>query len=98
MAWSICLKRFLEGEGFRVDAAYDHASGLSAARSGEHELIILDVMLTGGTGFELLKALRQQSSVPVLLLPRAAKPSIASWVWRLALTTTWPSPSIRANW
>jgi len=62
------LKRFLEGEGFRVDAAYDHASGLSAALAGEHELIILDVMLPGGTGFELLKSLRQQSSVPVLLL------------------------------
>jgi two-component system response regulator CpxR len=62
------LKRFLEGENFRVDAAYDHATGLSAALSGEHELIILDVMLPGGTGFELLKALRQQSSVPVLLL------------------------------
>ena len=62
------LKRFLEGEGFRVDAAYDHASGLSAALSSEHELVILDVMLPGGSGFELLKALRQQSSVPVLLL------------------------------
>jgi len=62
------LKRFLEGEGFRVDAAYDHASGLTAALSGVHELIILDVMLPGGTGFELLKALRQQSAVPVLLL------------------------------
>jgi two-component system response regulator CpxR len=62
------LKRFLEGEGFRVDAAYDHASGLSAALSSEHELIILDVMLPGGSGFELLKALRQHSSVPVLLL------------------------------
>ena len=48
------LKRFLEGENFRVDAAYDHATGLSAALSGEHELIILDVMLPGGTGFELL--------------------------------------------
>ncbi len=54
------LKRFLEGEGFQVDAAYDHASGLSAALSGEHELIILDVMLPGGSGFELLKALRQR--------------------------------------
>lgn len=62
------LKRFLEGEGFRVDAAYDHATGLSAALSGEHELIILDVMLPGGTGFELLKALRHESPVPVLLL------------------------------
>jgi len=62
------LKRFLEGEGFRVDATYDHASGLAAALSGQHELIILDVMLPGGSGFELLKALRRQSSVPVLLL------------------------------
>ncbi len=62
------LKRFLESEGFQVDAAYDHASGLNAALSGEHELVILDVMLPGGTGFELLKILRQQSSVPVLLL------------------------------
>lgn len=62
------LKRFLEGEGFQVDAAYDHASGLSAALAGTHELIILDVMLPGGSGFELLKSLRRQSSVPVLLL------------------------------
>jgi two-component system response regulator CpxR len=62
------LKRFLEGEGFRVDAAYDHAFGLNAARSSDYELVILDVMLPGGSGFELLKALRQQSSVPVLLL------------------------------
>jgi len=62
------LKRFLEGEGFHVDAAYDHDSGLRSALAAEHELIILDVMLPGGTGFELLKTLRQQSSVPVLLL------------------------------
>ena len=62
------LKRFLEGEGFRVDAAYDHASGLSAALTGDHELVVLDVMLPGGSGFELLKTLRQQSAVPVLLL------------------------------
>ena len=62
------LKRFLEGEGFRVDAAFDHNSGLNAAISGEHELVILDVMLPGGSGFELLKTLRQRSSVPVLLL------------------------------
>jgi two-component system, OmpR family, response regulator CpxR len=62
------LTRFLEGEGFQVDAAYDHDSGLSAALAAEHELIILDVMLPGGTGFELLKELRQKSVVPVLLL------------------------------
>jgi two-component system, OmpR family, response regulator CpxR len=62
------LKRFLEAEGFRVDAAYDHDSGLTAARTQQHELVILDVMLPGGSGFELLKALRHDSAVPVLLL------------------------------
>ena len=62
------LKRFLEAESFRVDAAYDHDSGLAAARSNQHELVILDVMLPGGSGFELLKALRHESAVPVLLL------------------------------
>ncbi|HZD31677.1 MAG TPA: response regulator transcription factor, partial [Candidatus Angelobacter sp.] len=63
------LKRFLEAEGFHVDAAYDHDSGLAAARANQHELVILDVMLPGGSGFELLKALRHESSaVPVLLL------------------------------
>jgi len=62
------LKRFLEAEGFAVDTAYDQPTGLKAALSGEHEIIILDVMLPGGSGFELLKILRQQSAVPVLLL------------------------------
>jgi two-component system response regulator CpxR len=62
------LKRFLEAEGFRVDAAYDHDNGLTQALANHHELIILDVMLPGGSGFELLKALRHQSSTPVLLL------------------------------
>jgi DNA-binding response OmpR family regulator len=62
------LKRFLEAEGFQTDAAYDHDTGLAAAIAGHHELIILDVMLPGGSGFELLKALRHQSAVPVLLL------------------------------
>ena len=62
------LKRFLEAEGFTVDTAYDHGDGLKAALSGDHEIVILDVMLPGGSGFELLKSLRQQSGVPVLLL------------------------------
>src|SRR3569833_2654173 len=58
------LKRFLEAEGFTVDTAYDHADGLKAARSGDHEIIILDVMLPGGSGFELLMSLRQLFKKP----------------------------------
>ena len=62
------LREFLATEGFTVDAAYDYASGLAAALDGEHELVVLDVMLPGGSGLELLKTLRASSQVPLLLL------------------------------
>jgi DNA-binding response OmpR family regulator len=62
------LREFLGAEGFTVDAAYDYASGLAGALEGEHELVVLDVMLPGGSGLELLKTLRASSNVPLLLL------------------------------
>lgn len=62
------VRQYLEMEGFVVAAAHDFASGLNEALSGRHELIILDVMLPGGSGFELLKRIRSDSNLPVLLL------------------------------
>src|SRR5713226_5527081 len=62
------LRQFLALEGFTVDAAYDYDSGLAAALDGEHELVVLDVMLPGGSGLELLKTVRASSKVPVILL------------------------------
>jgi DNA-binding response OmpR family regulator len=62
------LREFLATEGFTVDAAYDYASGLAGALDGEHELVVLDVMLPGGSGLKLVKALRESSKVPLLLL------------------------------
>lgn len=62
------LRRFLQNEGFHVSAVFDHRSGLDAALTGEYDVIILDVMLPGGSGFELLKSLRAHSRVPVILL------------------------------
>jgi len=62
------LQRFLHNEGFLVSAVFDHRSGLDAALSGEYDVVILDVMLPGGSGFELLKSLRVHSRVPVILL------------------------------
>ncbi len=62
------LQRFLQNEGFDVSAVFDHHSGLEAALSGDYDVVILDVMLPGGSGFELLKSLRAQSRVPVILL------------------------------
>lgn len=62
------LRQYLEMEGFMVASAHDSASGLNEALSGRHELLILDVMLPGGSGFELLKRIRSDSNLPVLLL------------------------------
>src|SRR6185312_3070967 len=63
------LKEYLLPEGFSIDTAYDHSSGLAKALKAEDDLIVLDVMLPGGSGFELLKKLRAAGTkVPVILL------------------------------
>lgn len=62
------LVRYLEPEGFRVETAHDGNEGLIRARSGEFRLVILDVMLPGIDGFEVLRNLRRASTVPVLML------------------------------
>jgi DNA-binding response OmpR family regulator len=67
------LREFLELDGFAVDAAYDYDSGLTRALSGEHELVVLDVMLPGGSGLDLLKTVRASSKVPVVLLSAMGK-------------------------
>ena len=62
------LKEFLQREGFTVECVHDGRSGLEAAKQGNYDLIVLDVMLPGLDGFELLKQLRRESRVPVLML------------------------------
>lgn len=62
------LQQFLKREGFQVDCAHEGHAGLERALKNEHELVILDVMLPGLDGFEILRRLRQQSRIPVLML------------------------------
>ena len=62
------LVEFLEPEGFSVETAHEPYQGLRRALSGEHGLLVLDVMLPSMTGFELLRNLRISSQVPVLML------------------------------
>src|SRR5579872_2605473 len=62
------LQEFLHREGFAVDCAHEGNSALEAAQQGGYELIVLDVMLPGLDGFEILKRLRVTSRVPVLML------------------------------
>jgi two-component system, OmpR family, response regulator CpxR len=62
------LQEFLQREGFTVDCAHDGNTGLAHALEGGHDLIILDVMLPGLDGFEILKRVRVSSRVPVIML------------------------------
>src|SRR6476660_4670354 len=63
------LRQGLEAEGFVVEAAEDGVSGLRHALSGAYELVVLDLLLPGIDGLEMLTELRRAGSgVPVLIL------------------------------
>jgi DNA-binding response OmpR family regulator len=62
------LRERLRGEGFALEAVFDGEQGLERALSGEHLLIILDLMLPRMRGLEVLRRLRAESRIPVLVL------------------------------
>jgi DNA-binding response OmpR family regulator len=62
------LTRLLSMDGFDVRAVRDGDSGVRHALQGEHELVILDVMLPGGDGRKVLRRIRLSSQVPVIML------------------------------
>jgi two-component system, OmpR family, response regulator CpxR len=62
------LGEFLRREGFAVDCEHEGNRGLQRAAEPGVDLVVLDVMLPGIDGFEILRRLRQQSKVPVIML------------------------------
>jgi two-component system response regulator CpxR len=62
------LTDYLVSEGFEVESAHDGETGLEAACEGAHDLVVLDVMLPGMNGFEVLRHLRSRSDTPVVML------------------------------
>lgn len=62
------LTRFLSENGFRVTAAGDAADARRKLAAIEYDLIVLDVMMPGETGFELTRSLRETRELPILLL------------------------------
>lgn len=58
----------LRREGYTVDAVPDGSAALAAARSTFPDLVVLDVMLPGMDGLQVCRALRSESTVPILLL------------------------------
>jgi DNA-binding response OmpR family regulator len=62
------LAEYFAAEGFDVESAHDGRRGLERARSAEHALVILDLLLPGLRGLDVLRQLRQDANVPVLIL------------------------------
>ena len=62
------LADYLQPEGFEVEMVNASDLGIDRALSGEHLLIVLDVMLPQMSGFEVLRRIRASSNIPVLML------------------------------
>lgn len=63
------LQRGLSAEGFAVDVAHDGVRALELIRYGDYDAVVLDVMLPGRSGYDVVTALRaEQNWTPVLLL------------------------------
>lgn len=73
----------LEAEGFEVDAAGDGRTGLDRYRAGHHDVVLLDLMLPGMQGIDVLAAIRRESDVPVIVV--SAKEAEADVVSALEL-------------
>jgi two-component system, OmpR family, response regulator CpxR len=62
------MREYFTARGIRIEAVHDGRRGLAEAFNGEYDLILLDVMLPGLDGFEVLRQVRRRSSVPIIML------------------------------
>lgn len=58
----------LRYEGYEVEKAFDGRTGLDKALTGEFDLVLLDIMLPALSGMEVLRRLRKESQLPVIML------------------------------
>lgn len=63
------IEELLRNQGFEAEAVHDGETGLSYARTGVYDLVILDVMMPGKNGYEVARALRSSHlGTPILML------------------------------
>jgi len=62
------VAEYLEPDGYKVEAVHEGHEGVSRALSGEHALVVLDYMLPGLNGFEVLRQIRASSRLPIVML------------------------------
>ena len=62
------IKFNLENEGYTVDSCYDGESAVNMARTGDYDLIVLDLMMPKKDGLEACQEIRTFSTVPIIML------------------------------
>ncbi len=62
------LAEYLQPEGFALDAVHDGESGVARILAGGYAIVVLDVMLPGIGGLEVLRRVRRESQIPVIML------------------------------
>ena len=70
------VEAMLAPEGYEVVLAHSGQEGLEKTRESSPDVILLDIMMPGLNGFEVLRILRQQSNIPVIML--TAKKEVTS--------------------
>ena len=82
------LEYNLAYQGYTVSTAADGPTALKMARQEQPDLIVLDIMLPGMDGFEVCRSLRQEMSMPILMLTARDEEVDKSWASRWARMTT----------
>jgi two-component system, OmpR family, response regulator CpxR len=72
---SLCslITEFLNAQGFTVHAVHSGQAGIARALTGTYDLILLDIMLPIQDGFEVLREVRSQSNIPIIMLTARAE-------------------------
>ena len=89
---------YLEIEGFQAQVISDGGAAEEAALTGAYDLILLDLMLPGRSGYEVCRRIRDQVDVPILMSPPAPSRWTKSGGWAWGRTTTSENPSTRRSW
>ena len=91
------LAESLEREGFTTEIARTATDAIELGRRTKPDLVLLDLMLPDGSGFDVCRELRAESAVPIIILSARARRPIASSVSSWARTTTSSSRSAPAR-
>ena len=87
------IKFNLENEGYQVEVGYDGEEAVEQARTGQFDLIILDLMMPKIDGLQACMKIREFSNVPVIMLTARGRTRTRSSASSAGRTTISPSPS-----